>query len=707
MNHMLGSAVLAAAAFGGPVHAQDAATGDAPTLPAITVTTPRGVGSAFDVAGSVDRVDGAQLRDHKLQVNLSESLGSVPGLQVQNRQNYAQDLQLSVRGFGARSTFGVRGVRIYVDGIPATLPDGQGQTSNIDIGSADRVELLRGPFSALYGNSSGGVMQVFTESGEGAPQLGYSFAAGSNGVLRQSLKLGGASGAVDYLLSGSHFTTDGWRERSAATRDIANGKLGIALDNGDKLTIVVNSVHLKAQDPLGLTADQFALAPRSSPLAVQYDTRKTVDQTQLGMLYERRVDANNDLRVMLYTGERSTTQYQAIPAAAQQNPLQAGGVIDLQRRYGGIDVRWSSRLQVADRPFELVAGLAYDTLREARTGYENYLGRVSAPLLGVQGRLRRDERNTVWNLDPYVQATWRLTDRWTVEAGVRRSSVHFDSQDRYVIGANGNDSGSARYSRTLPVASLRYQATPDLALYTSAGRGFETPTLNELSYRANGQSGLNFALQPSVNDSVEVGAKARVSGGLLTAALFRTGTRDEIVTNTNVGGRATFQNAGRTRRDGFEAAWLHETENHWRTQLAYTWLDARYRDAFCSPSPCGTGNTIAAGNRIPGIAQQSLFAAFGWVPPEGWRAGAELRALGRIQANDVNTARAAGYAVAALHAGYVKRWDRWEFNAFARIDNLFDRRYAGSVIVNEGNARYYEPALGRNWTVGMGGTYRF
>jgi iron complex outermembrane receptor protein len=257
------------------------------------------------------------------------------------------------------------------------------------------------------------------------------------------------------------------------------------------------------------------------------------------------------------------------------------------------------------------------------------------------------------------------------------------------------------------VASLRYQATPDLALYGSFGRGFETPTLNELSYRANGANGLNFALQPSVNDSVELGAKARLAGGLLTAALFQTRTRDEIVTDTNVGGRATFQNAGRTKRNGFELGWQHETANHWRTQLAYTWLDATYRDAFCSPSPCASANTVAAGNRIPGIARQSLFASLGWVPPEGFRAGVEMRALGRIQANDVNSAVAPGYAVAAVYAGYLKKWERWEFNAFARVDNLFDRRYVGSVIVNEGNARYYEPAAGRNWTVGLSGAYRF
>ncbi|MBJ2159449.1 TonB-dependent receptor [Variovorax sp. IB41] len=690
-------------------NAQPAPMAEAPAgqLPPITVSTPRGQVAPFNVPGSVDRVDGQEMREGRLQVNLSESLGAVPGLQVQNRLNYAQDLQLSIRGFGARSTFGVRGVRLYVDGIPATLPDGQGQTSNIDIGSVDRVEVLRGPFSALYGNSSGGVLQAFTASGEGAPRLSYSAAGGSFGTWRQSMQLSGSQGAVDYLLGASRFHTDGWREHSAARRDIANGKLGIALDNGDKLTIVLNSVRIDAQDPLGLTADQYALAPRNAPLATQYDTRKTVEQTQVGLLYERRIDATQGLRLMVYGGERKTTQYQSIPPSAQQNPLHAGGVIDLSRQYGGVDVRWTAALQLADRPLDVVAGLGYDSLRERRRGYENYLGSVANPVLGVQGRLRRSERNEVWNLDPYAQATWRFTDRWTLEAGVRRSSVHFASNDRYIVGANRDDSGTARYSKTLPVASLRYQATPDLALYGSIGRGFETPTLNELSYRSGGASGLNFALRPSVNDSIELGAKARLAGGLLTAALFQTRTRDEIVTDTNVGGRATFQNAGRTRRNGFELGWQHETANHWRTQLAYTWLDATYRDAFCSPSPCAAANTVAGGNRIPGIARQSLFASLGWVPPEGWRAGIEMRALGRIQANDVNTASAPGYAVAALYAGYLKKWERWEFNAFARVDNLFDRRYVGSVIVNEGNARYYEPAPGRNWTVGLGGAYRF
>lgn len=687
--------------------AQEAPTDEVRDLPEVTVSVPRGSVRTFDVAGSVDRVDGRDIREGRMQAQLSEGLAAVPGLQLQNRYNLAQDLQLSIRGFGARSTFGVRGVRLYVDGIPATLPDGQGQTSNIDIASLDRVEILRGPFSALYGNSSGGVVQAFTTNGKGAPRLTYSMASGSSGAWRQGMEASGSEGKIDYVLSANRYHTDGWRDHSAATRDLVNGKLGVALDNGGRLTMVFNRVRIDAQDPLGLTAEQVSNNPRAAVLADQYNTRKSVLQTQAGLLWEHRIDADQQLRVMLYGGQRALTQFQSIPPAAQQSPQHAGGVIDLGRDYGGVDLRWIGAFDLAGRPFELAAGLSYDSLREMRLGYENYLGTVQSPVLGEQGRLRRLERNRVSSLDPYAQATWYLAEQWTLEAGVRRSQVSFDSRDLYVVGTNGDDSGQARYSQTLPVGSIRWQPSQDFALYLSAGRGFETPTLNELSYRPDGTGGLNFALRPSVNDSVELGAKARMAGGMLTAAVFETRTRDEIVTATSSGGRSTFQNAGRTRRQGFELGWQHETPGHWRTQVALTWLDARLRDSFCSPSPCNNNNVVAAGSRIPGIAKQSLFTSFGWVPPQGWRAGVEVRALSRVQANDSNTASAPGYAITSIYTGYVRQWGQWEFNAFARVDNVADRRYVGSVIVNEGNGRFFEPAPGRQWMVGLGAAYRF
>lgn len=679
--------------------AQPAAT----ELPSIVVTGTRVGASVMETPASVDVVEGAAMRRGQPGINLSEGLAGVPGLQIQNRQNYAQDLQISSRGFGARSTFGVRGVRLYVDGIPATMPDGQGQTSNIDIGSIGQVEVLRGPFSALYGNSSGGVILVSTEEGVEPPSLSASGWGGSDRTWRYGLRANGATGtgpgALDYVLDLTRFTTDGYRDHSAARKNLGNARLGLRLDDASRLTLVANSVDLKAQDPLGLTYRQFQDDPRAAPLAEQYDTRKTVRQTQGGAVYERQVDGRNALRLMVYYGQRDTTQYQSIPPAAQMAPSQAGGVIDLKRQYGGADLRWTSEISAGGRPLTLVGGFSYDSMREDRKGYQNFTGSGAGRQLGVRGALRRDETNTVYNADPYVQASWKVSERWTLDAGLRYSTVSFDSDDHYAVPGNADDSGAARYRKALPVAAVRYAPDPGLSLYASYGRGFETPTLNELSYRPGGEPGLNFGLAPALSTNLEAGVKAGLAGGLLTAAVFHAGTDDEIVAAGSSGGRTSYRNAGRTRRDGVELGWSGEFARHGRAQFAYTWLNARYADD-------GPGD-IRAGNRIPGIARQAAYASLAWAPPEGWQASVEGRLLSKIYVDDANDGDAPGYFVAALSAGYVKKLGAWELNAYARVDNLFDRRYAGSVIVNEANGRYYEPAPGRSLGAGVGATYRY
>ncbi|HTN65980.1 MAG TPA: TonB-dependent receptor, partial [Burkholderiaceae bacterium] len=508
---------------------------------------------------------------------------------------------------------------------------------------------------------------------------------------RYGLKAGGSTGhgadAIDYLLSTSRFTTDGYRDHSAASKNLVNGRLGIQLDQDSKLTLVVNSVNLKAQDPLGLNLADFSANPRSAvAVATQFNTRKTVQQTQGGAIYERHIDASNDLRLMIYYGQRDTVQFQAIPPSVQRdNPLHAGGVIVLGRDYGGIDARWTSRLTLAGRPLTVIGGLAYDTLTEQRQGYENFTGTGSTQQLGVQGALRRDETNLAWNADPYLQASWHLAQRWNLDAGVRYSTVRFSSDDHYIVGANGNDSGAVRYRKALPMAALRYQARPDLNLYATVGRGFETPTLNEISYRPDGLPGLNFSLQPATNLSTEVGAKARVAGNMLTAALFQTRTENEIVVASSAGGRTTYQNAGRTLRNGLELGWDGELGGEWHSQLAYTLLDATYRDSFCSSVCSPTNPPVVAGNRIPGIPRQMAFASLVWAPPQGWRAGIEGRYLSKIAVNDGNADTAPAYSIASAHAGYLLQSEHWTLNAFARIDNLFDRQYAGSVIINDSN----------------------
>ncbi|NYT37947.1 TonB-dependent receptor [Allopusillimonas soli] len=694
-----------------PLCAQAQASKDAiQALPAITIQGAQLERPAFSTPASIDLVDGTLMRRDQMQVNLSESLVRVPGLLIQNRQNYAQDLQLSIRGFGARSTYGVRGVRLYVDGIPATMPDGQGQTSNIDIASIDSMEILRGPFSALYGNASGGVVQVFTEHGKDPPTLESSFAAGSDSQFRYGAKASGARAGtgLDYLVSANRYVTQGYRDHSSARKNLANAKLGWTPDEDSSLTLVLNSVDVKADDPQGLTYDEFMNDPRqASPGALAYNTRKTVRQTQGGLHYEREVDAHNTLRLMAYYGQRRTVQFLGVPVSAQLAPGSAGGVVDLQRRYGGLDARWTSRLRLAGRPLTIVGGVAYDTMTEDRRGYENFVAGTAGLATGVQGNLRRKETNDIWNVDPYAQASWQFTDRWSVDAGLRYSTVHFDSDDDYIAAGNPDDSGTVRYRKLLPSAALRYQASTDLMLYATAGRGFETPTFSELSYRPDGRPGLNLALMPSENTSLEVGAKARVAGGMLTAALFQTRTRNEIVTARSDGGRTTFQNAGHTRRNGFELAWSGEVADNLSTYLAYTWLDARYKDSFRTVDTRGSAVLVPDGNRIPGIAEHAVYAALDWAQEKGWRAGVEGRYLSRLYVNDSNDEYAPAYFTASVHAGYRWKLQDWTLDAFARLDNVFDRHYAGATVVNASWGRYYEPAPGRNWTAGISLAHAF
>ncbi len=683
-----------------------AASGENDNATMIVTATPGPV-SELDTPAAVGVVNGQDMRHAQPGINLSESLASIPGLQIQNRQNYAQDLQISVRGFGARSPFGVRGIRMYVDGIPATMPDGQGQTSNIDINSIDSVEVLRGPFSALYGNASGGVINVTTETGRQPDTLQAGSWYGSYGSWRNEVKTTGATGDgtqagdVDYTLSGSRFTTGGYRDHSGSQKNLGNAKLGVKIDDQSKLTLNLNSVDIKANDPGGLSADEWHDNPRQSPRGDQYNTRKTVKQTQVGLRYDRAMTARDDLSLMAWAGERETVQYQLIPMAPQLNPTHSGGVIDLTRHYQGIDSRWTHRGAVFSLPVSVTAGLDYETMTEKRKGYENFVRDGSQIDYGEKGSLRRDERNLMWNLDPYFQTSWQLTEKLTLDGGLRYSSVYFDSDDHYVTAMNGDDSGDASYHKWLPAGSLKYALTNSWNIYAAAGRGFETPTINELSYRADGQSGLNYGLQPSTNTTVEVGSKARVGNGLLSATLFQSDTNNEIVVDQSSGGRTSYKNAGKTRRQGMELGLDQQFGAAWQLKMAWTYLDATYRSAVCS------GADDCNGNRLPGVARNMGFTSFGWQPETGWYAGSDVRYMSDIAANDQNSASAPSWTVVGLNTGYKLEQGNWLLDVFGRVDNLFDRHYAGSVIVNESNGRYYEPAPGRNYGVGATVSYRF
>jgi iron complex outermembrane receptor protein len=662
----------------------------------LVVTGSRYQASGWQLPFSVNRIDAEQATLGKPGVNLSEALGSVPGLVVQNRQNYAQDLQVSSRGFGARSAFGIRGIKLLADGVPLSNPDGQGQAATFDLDTLERIEVLRGPFASVYGSNSGGVIQLFSRDSEGAPKVSLDTSQAAYGTSRTRVAAEGGNDKAGFIINRSHFETDGYRDHSGAILDKTFAKLTLYPDDLSKLSLSVSELDQNdTEDPQGLTWQQVQKDRRAAaPSALEFNTRKTVDHRQLALNYERSFAAGT-WQSTLYSGTRRVIQYQSIPVAVQGNPSHSGGVIDFERHFHGIGNRWIQPFDLGSSLLTLTAGLDYDFSRDDRQGYENFVGST----LGVKGNLRRDERNEVTSLSPYIQAAWQL-GKLDLQAGLRHSQVEFEVDDRFL--GNGDDSGSVTYRELTPTLGASYALLPELNIYASWGKGLETPTLNELSYSGPDNS-FGFDLKPATSEQIEVGLKARLAKATsLQLALFQIDTDDELVVES-ASGRSRFQNAAQTRRRGVELAVESQLSETLHANLAYTHIDATYSKDFTS-----NGRLIEDGNHLPGIPARTLFGELTWQPREGFSTAIEGLYRSKLYVEDSNTAKAApSYALFNWQARFEQSLGALTFNQVLRIDNLLDREYISSVIVGDGNGRFYEPGPERAWYVGAGVQYRF
>ena len=692
------------------VNAQ-AQTGQATVLPEVSVSATRVQRDNMDVPAAIDTIDQRAIREANPQVNLSESLNRVPGIVVQNRQNYAQDLQISSRGFGARSTFGVRGIRLIADGIPATMPDGQGQAASFNLSSAQNIEVLRGPFSSLYGNAAGGVVQIFTADGPKTPTVSVNALYGSYDTYKLGVQFGGQFGPLNVVIDASRFETDGYRDHSSARRDHLNAKFKYDLGSAGVFTLVLNALDQpETEDPLGLTAAQVAQNPKQAislssigaPAANAYNfnTRKSISQNQAGLTYDVSPWAGGKISARVYTGDRQVTQHLAIPLGAQNVATSSGGVVDLDRAYGGVGLRFTQETKLANRPFTVSAGFDYDRMKERRQGFINNFG--------ATGNLKRNEDNTVSNTDFSAQVEWQVIKDLNLLAGLRHSRVRFKSEDYFIATGNGNDSGDQTYTRSTPVIGATYKITPTLNVYGNFGRGFETPTFAELAYQRNAAgtliTGLNFGLRPANSIHREVGLKALLGDyGRVNLALFHINTVDEIVVNSNNGGRSDFRNAPGTRREGLELGWAHKLPGGFEAALSYTRLNAK----FTLPVQTLTVN-VPAGSKLPGVADNVIYGEVAWRhQPSGFHAGMEVRHSSKVWVNDQNSEFAAPYTVLNVRAGLQQRGRNWKLTEYLRVDNVSNRNYIGSVIVADANGRFYEPAPGRNFIVGVNADFSF
>lgn len=706
---MLVPAVGFAAVIDPPAPAAPVAPATAQAMDVVVISASRLEHTSFDLPAAIDVVDAARIRDGQMRVNASEALSAIPGLVAQNRQNYAQDLQISSRGFGARSAFGVRGVRLISDGVPATMPDGQGQPSAFNLDMAERIEVLRGPFSAIYGNHSGGVIQLITRDGQGRPALESTVSGGSYGSRKVDINAQGATGngkdGIGYVLDGSRFETDGYRAHSAATRDQAFAKLTMRPTDGGKLTLVANSLRQDGtQDPLGVTWATYQRDPRAGEidtadtqtpkrtLADRYNTRKDIRHTQAGLAYDQQIGEDR-LHVMVYGGNRQVVQFQAFSKAFQAPLTHSGGVVDFDRDFYGADVNYAFVRPLAGGKLTTTVGIDYGHSSDDRKGYENFIGTT----FGVQGAPRRAEEDVLSSVDPYAQAEWK-GGAWVLTGGVRHTRLKVDVEDAFL--SNGDDSGGVTYSHTTPVLGVLYKVDPTLNVYVSAARGFETPTLNELFYSGTG-GGFNFGLKAAQSTHIEVGAKAMLGqNARINAALFRVRTTDELVVDSAAGGRTSYKNASKTLRQGGELSVDATLGAGFSTRVALTALRAVYDQGF---------GAVLEGSRLPGVPSANGFAELAWKDSSG-RFGAALEGISstKAYAEDANAdIPAPGYSVLNARLNAAQSVGPWRFKQFVRVNNLLDRQYVGSLIVGDANKRYYEAAPGRNWMAGASVAYTF
>ena len=671
----------------------------AQTLSDVVVSASRTEQQSFDAPASVQAVRRDTIEAAGPQVNISESLNRIPGISALNRQNYAQDLQLSIRGSGSRSPFGIRGSRLIVDGIPATMPDGQGQASTVSLSSADRIEVLRGPLAQLYGNSAGGVVQVFTVDGPVKPEVGGSLVIGSDGLRKIGLSAAGQTGKLNYVLDYTRFETDGYRDHGAAERRQLNTKLKVAATDQTQVTLVMNLFDQpKSDDPLGLTRAQFEANPRQSAApATDYNTGKEVSQNQVGVVVVHRPDAQRSITATAYRGTRDLANRLSIPLSAQASPTAAGGIVKLDREFSGLGLKYNHRFAVGQGHVDATTGLEYEQMEEKRLGYINNLG--------VQGALKRDETDAVSAAGVFTQATWMPNEHWSLVAGLRSNRVRFSVDDRFIATGNPNDSGRASFSAVNPVVGITRHVSETTNVYANVGKGFETPTLTEIAY-TRGASGPNLSLRAATSRHAELGLKTQLAPGhRMDVAAFQITSDNEIVVASSSGGRTVYTNAGKTRRTGVELAYSGQFSRDFSGHVALSTLNARFVDGFTP----GGGAPVAAGNRIPGTVSQTAFAELAWKPKAmpGFSAALEMLHQAGMMVDDVNSDRTRSYTLFNVRVGLEQRVGAWRIREFLRVDNLTDKRYVGSVIVNDGNRRFFEPAPGRNWSLGVSAHYSF
>ena len=632
------------------------------------------------VPAAVSVVSQAEIQLGRQQIGLDEALSRVPGLFMQNRYNFAQDLRVSIRGFGARSAFGIRGVKILVDGIPETLPDGQGQVDSIDLGAAQQIEVLRGPSSSYYGNASGGVISVLSERGPETPFANLRLTAGEYGAQKFQAKTGGQTERVNYFVSASDSQIDGYREHSETENTQLSGRFEFDLgDRGTLLAVANYTDQPVSNDPGGINLAQAQADPRSArDRNLSFDGGEALEQTRVGFVYSLPVGEGGELQVRNYYVSRDFSN---------RLPFFGGGAVDLRRFFAGGGIGYTHEGSLGSRPNRVVVGLDYDDQDDHRRRFNNDMGVLGAMTLD------QDERVTSTGL--FVQDELSLSDNVQLSFGVRFDKVEFDVGDRFP--GNGDDSGVRKLDDVSPMIGLLANLSPDITVYGTYSTSFETPTTTEFA-NPSGAGGFNPSVEPQSAANLEIGLRG--SAGNRTRydlAVFDIDVKDELIPYEIPGspGRDFFANAGRSSRTGLEATLSSRPTDRIGITLSYTYADFTFADFL------DDNGRDYSGNRIPGTVEQLLFAELSYRHPAGWFGTLDALHVGDQFANNANTVADPAYTLANLRLGFDAGRGGATFSPFLGVNNLFDQSYNSNIRLNAFGRRFYEPGPGRNMYAGV------
>ena len=675
---------------------------DIKQLSPTVVTATRYETNSFDLPLSIDAVTGSEIRDARTGANLSEIAPRIPGVVINYRSTAAQELSISTRGFGARSQFGVKGIRIYADGIPLNSADGQGQAGSINLDTLGQIEFMRGPFSALYGNSSGGVVQAFTRDGAKDPTVTVGASSGTWNTNKQSITYEGQAGPVNYILNTYQYVSDGYRDFSQYRRDNFNGKISYQFSPDTKLTFVGNYMDQPyTNDPQALTPAQYA----SNSLQVGTNSLRTKTAAELntrlyrinsygGIIVDHNLSEKDSLRFMAYSGSRSNLQYLTTAAASE-----------IIRDTEGFDFRWTRKDLFLNRPLNFTAGLAYDSMKDIRSRYSYTAPGVYSALSSASDR--REEQKA-FNVDQYMQATYEPTDRLLVIAGLRHSRVNIKNNDLWLVD-NADSSGQVTYTNTSPVAGATFKVTPNLNIYANYGRGFETPTFAEMTYSNTTGGGPNLSMVPSKAKNYEIGLKAFVTSNTrVNVALFKVDTTNEIVvTASNASIQNVYGSIANTERKGIEFSLDSRLPYNFNFYQTYTYLDSEFKNTF-ENLISNVRSNVNAGNRLAGVYKNTAYTELSWkYPTLNFSTAIENIYYSDVHGFDSNDAlnRADAFSIVNLRASLKQSYNNWNFSEFVRADNIFDEKYVGNVRVN--NNATFETGAPRNYTVGITSSYTF